>query len=727
LKTERETLESRAGNAAHARATDRPWRVVLAVAIAAASALAAPARAGETQWWILDSAADHAKSEARGAVVRPDGVIGLGPRAEVAKDESLTVVWAIAVLADGSVALAGDRGRIERWTEAGGLQPWVKLPAGQVLSLAPSGDGVVAGTGPEGTIYRVTAKGDTALIARTGERYVWGLAPAPGGGWYAATGTHGKLLRVDGGNARVLLDSDESNLVSLAPDGKGGVYTGGDSRGRVFHVREGGSVRTVFDAAEDEVRALAIGADGALYAAALSASAVSDDEEGASGEKPAPVKSAVSGGRAAVYRIVPDSLAAIYWTSPQPFVFALAGAREGLLAATGNRAALYRVERPGGAAQLLAAPQGQITALALGREARVFAATSNPAALWRLGPEPASRGELISTVLDARRIARFGRIRWRGEAGGARVELETRSGNTDPPDTTWSAWAGGPSADEGSRIAAPPARYLQWKLVLAGGTPRIESVEAAWREQNLPPRIEEITVAPQGHGFREGEMLPRSESVTQTLPGGQKVEYSLPQPAAPRALRDLPMWARGLRTVQWRAGDPNGDALRYRVDMRRAEEGPWIKVGENLDATSFTWDTNALPDGRYRLRVTASDAAGNPVGEERTDEALSEPFTVDNSPPQVTAFAARGESGAVALDGRAEDGFSPLSRIEVSLDDGDWRTVSPDGGLADDRVLSFRARLPKVEPGEHTVSVRAVDLAGNTATRSSRVTVPPAR
>ena len=81
----------------------------------------------------------------------------------------------------------------------------------------------------------------------------------------------------------------------------------------------------------------------------------------------------------------------------------------------------------------------------------------------------------------------------------------------------------------------------------------------------------------------------------------------------------------------------------------------------------------------------------------------------------------------MTIDGRAEDDTSPLSRIEVAIDDQDWRTVTPEGGLADDRSLSFRARVPKVESGDHTVSVRAVDLSGNTATRAIRVTVPAGR
>jgi hypothetical protein len=306
------------------------------------------------------------------------------------------------------------------------------------------------------------------------------------------------------------------------------------------------------------------------------------------------------------------------------------------------------------------------------------------------------------------------------------VRLSTRSGNTDPLDSTWSAWSRGGSGDE-PRSAAPPARYFQWRLEVNGGAPRIEAVEAAWRERNLPPRVEELTVAPQGQGFREGALTPRSESVTQSLPGGQKVEYSTPAATASRPLRDLPVFARGLRTLQWRGSDPNGDALRYTVSVRNESGGSWIEVDKELEASAFTWDTGALPDGRYRVRVVASDAAGNAIGEALTGEAVSAPFRIDNTAPQVTEMAADPAPGAILVSGHAEDATGPLTRIEVSLDNDDWRPITPDGGLADERTLSFRASIPEVAPGEHTVSVRVVDLAGNTVTRARRVTVIRAR
>jgi Big-like domain-containing protein len=699
--------------------------VVLAIVLGAAPWGSRGAAAGETQWWISDSPEDYAKSEAHGLVVQSDGSLELGPTAQFSAAESLGVVWAIAVMKDGSVAVAGDAGSVLRFREGVGFSVLARLPVGQILSLASDGDGVVAGTAPGGLIYRIGARGDTALVARTGERYVWGLVPAAGGGWYAATGTRGRLLRVNGRNARVVLDTEESNLVSLIAGPRGAVYTGGDSKGRIYRVAGDHELRTVYDASEDEVRALAFGPDAALYAVALSASAVSE-EEGDATQRPAPVKSAVSGGRAIVYRIVPDSTAAAIWTSPQPFVFALAGLRGGVVAATGNRAALYRLTADSGASQWLQGPQGQVTALAVDGKGRLYAATSNPAGLWRVGPENASRGEVISPVHDARRFASFGAVRWRGEARGSSVRLSTRSGNTDPPDSTWSAWSRG-GTDELPRSRSPVARYFQWRLAAEGGTPHVESVEAAWREQNLPPKVEELTVAPQGQGFREGEMTPRAEAVTQTLPGGQKVEYSAPLAASPKSVRDLPMFARGLRTLQWRGSDPNGDALRFTVQVRNENGGAWIKVDDDLEGSTFTWDTNGLPDGRYRVRVIASDAIANPMDEALTGEALSAPFSVDNTAPVVTELSTQPQRGAVVVTGRAEDASSTLTRVQVSLDNGDWRTITPEGGFADERTLSFRTRMPDVEPGEHTLSVRATDTAGNTATRASRVTVPRSR
>jgi hypothetical protein len=648
------------------------------------------------------------------------------PAAQAFPTDSLALAWCAVVLKDGSVAVGGDHGRVLRWSERAGWRVWARLGGGQVLSLAADGDGAVAGTGPRGLVYRIAANGDTTRLGSSGERYVWGLAPAgaPGkagsGAWYLATGTRGRLMKLAGGKATVLLDTEESNLVSLVADGKGGAFAGGDSRGRVYRLAADGAASTLFDAAEDEVRALALSPDGTLWAAGLSVSAASD--EAASEEGPVPARSAVTGGRAVLYRVSPEGDGTMWWTSPQPLVFALlaeapAGGGSGaVLAATGNRAGVYRVERANAATALLNPSQAQVTALLAGTGGVRFALTSNPVALWQLGPGRAEGGELLSAVLDAKRFARFGRVRSAG--AGART-FSTRSGNADPPDTTWTRWqaVGGDGA-----IASPPGRCLQWKVRLGSGDARVDEVTVSWRESNQPPRIEDLQVAPQGQTFREGEMAPRTESITQTLAGGQKVEYSATIGGS-RPVREMPIWARGLRTLAWRGVDPNGDPLRYRVAVRAEPDGEWIEIGKDIEASVLTWNTNTLGDGRYRVKVSASDSEGNAVGEALTAEAVSEPFSIDNTPPRVTSLDAAAKSGGVELTGAAEDGEGWLQRLDLAIDDGAWHSLSPDGGLADSPRLTFRTVLKELTPGPHLLSVRAVDAAGNAATRATRVSV----
>lgn len=691
----------------------RPIRI----ALVALALLAPAARATETQWWLNDAPGDYAKAEVRGAVLRPDATVEPGPATASWSDDSLRVAWAVAVLADGSVAVAGDHGRIDRWTAAGGLKPWVRFGGGQVLSLARDGDALLAGTGPNGLVYRIGAKGDTTLLARTGEHYVWALAPGKDGVW-AATGSRGRLVRIEGGKAKLVFDSEESHLLCLAADGAGGVWSGGDSRGRVYHTSAAGVTRTEYDAAEDEVRAIARDADGSLWIAALSLSGTSTDEGSDDDDKPQPART-TPGGRATVYRLVADSTTVNWWTAPQALAYALAPTREGVVVATGNRAGLYRVERIGGASQLLAAPQGQVTALASGADGALFAATSNPVVLWKLGPARAEKGTLTSGLLDTRRFARFGRARWEGRG---HVAIETRSGNCDPADSTWTAWTAIGADAEGGVVRSPAARYLQWRATLESSDARLDGLEIAWREQNLAPRVDDISIAPQGLNFRDGDLLPRSESVTQTLAGGQKVEYSVSLPAT-KPIRELPIWARGLRTLTWKAADANGDAMRYRIEIRNEDGGDWVEIGKDLEATLYSWTTNTIPDGRYRLRVTASDAIANGVGEERSGSAISEIFHVDNTPPVIDALTANG----ARIEGRASDGQSPLWRLEVAVDDGDWRSLSPAGGIADSRTLSFAATLPGLKPGAHLASVRAVDRAGNSATKAIPLQVPATR
>src|SRR4030095_9087341 len=83
--------------------------------------------------------------------------------------------------------------------------------------------------------------------------------------------------------------------------------------------------------------------------------------------------------------------------------------------------------------------------------------------LFQFGPDTNAEGTYESSILDAKATATWGRVWWRS-AGS--VQLQTRTGNTEKPDTTWSVWTPSYADQKGAQISSPKARYMQWRTVL---------------------------------------------------------------------------------------------------------------------------------------------------------------------------------------------------------------------------------------------------------------------
>ena len=540
----------------------------------------------------------------RGRVARrrrcaPDGALELGPRASVDADRQprrRSGRW--RVLARRSVALAGDRGRIDRWTASGGVRAvGAAAGAGQVLCLARDGDGLLAGTGPDGLVYRIAARGDTSLVRAP--------ANATCGRWRPAGRARGtrRPARAAGccasraASARtVARHRREQSGVARSPTARGGAYAGGDSKGRVVHVRAGGAPRTVFDAGEDEVRALALRRRrravrrrrSRVPAVDAATAKTTDDARAPAARQPR------RRARATVYRIVPDSAGVAVVgrrrsrsSSRWPLRSRRLRGRPGS-AATGNRAGVYRARARHGARSGSRRRRAQVTALATGADGALYAATSNPARAVAAGPGAADRGELLSArarrpALRALRPAARGTATRAAGASAGDAQRQHRCAGHDVV-----ARGARRRREDGGACPRRPARYLQWKVTLAGGTPagRIGRDRVARAEPAAADRRRRGRAA--GRGVPRRRATPRSEPVTQTLPGGQKVEYSCSRAAAPRRCASCRCGRAGCARCSGRRSDPNGDPLRSAVELRREGGGPWTEIGKDLEASTFT-------------------------------------------------------------------------------------------------------------------------------------------
>jgi hypothetical protein len=703
----------------HVRWGCRP-SIHLTIALLATAAIWVPSaivvEAAPSYFWISRETADYAEAEFDGVVLRADGTLVSGYESRTIELAGADVAWAVLTDDGGAVAGTGHGGLLYRVVR-GRASALDSTGSGQILSLARGGDGAIyAGTGPDGRVLRVT-EGKTETYFETGASYVWGLAWS-GGSLFAATGPEGHLFQITGSGAgRAVFRSPDGQLTSVTGDDRGGVFVGSAGKGIVYW-HSGGRTRALFEAPETEIRSLAYD-DSVLFAAALAISPV--QIEGAGDNKQARVTPAPRNKttpRSTVYRIVPDASVTAWWSPPEGLIFALATDPEaGLLVATGQRAGLYAVDERGRGHTLYQTDQGDVTGLSVDGNGDVWWSMSNPTRLLHF-ERSRSGGTVRSKVLDAEIFSRWGRFTSVvGGRGG--VEFATRSGNTEKPDTTWSDWRG---LSSGETVASPPGRFLQWRARIAPGA-EVKEVSIALVDVNQAPRIEELLVEPLPGGFYQGELTPRQEPVTQLLSGGQRVQFSITRPP-PGELEVLPDWARGIRPISWKASDPNEDPLLYRLEYRREGSESWVLLADDLEVLNFVWDTSALPEGGYTVRLTASDRLAR--GEQAlSDERSSAGVTVDLTSPTLRVDPPRIEARAALLTGVATDAGLYVRLVEVSGDGQSWLPATPDDGIWDGPRERFTVRLPDLATGVHALRLRAVDAVGNSLTQTLEVSVSP--
>jgi hypothetical protein len=404
---------------------------------------------------------------------------------------------------------------------------------------------------------------------------------------------------------------------------------------------------------------------------------------------------------------------------PYDVVFDSRGA---LIVATGNKGKLYRLEGEPLRPTLLArASAQQITSLFKDRGGRIYYATANPGKLFRLSSEIAARGTYESEAFDARTVATWGSISWRGVAPvGSRVDLFTRAGNTETPDDTWSSWSAASSTGSGSPIGSPKARYLQWRAVLtrSGSPPVVTSIAAAYLQRNLRPQVRTITVYPHGIVFLKpfsGGEPELAGFENQTTPDRRLAAAA----AASQGTSGNPPLGRrtfqkSLRTLSWRADDENDDDLVYDILFRREGESDWKPLRRAVPESIVVWDTTTVSNGTYFVKIVASDAPSNPQASALSGELDSSAFEIDNTPPDILLGNVQVEGTRTLITFDVKDDHSPIQKVEFSQDGVRWRSVFPVDGIPDTRQERYELTIDGAL-GERGLTLRASDAMDNLA------------
>jgi sugar lactone lactonase YvrE len=674
------------------------------------------AMATTTRFFRQTTAKDFEEGEAVSSMVLPTGEIVAGLKTTRLSIDA-AFAWCSALSPDGKTAFfgTGDQGRIFSVPmDSGEAKRLADIDAPWVTALSARSDGsLLAGATPGGRVFAVDGKG-SRLFSKLPAEHVWALLVAGKGTvTYAATGSPGQIFAIDQkGKERLLWDSGDKHVMALADGGNGTLLAGTADQAILYRVHTDGHAEALQDFDGNEIRAI-VRSQGATY---LAVNAFERSNEVGNGHpvknnKPAPGPSPASGAQprsdqvkahAGIYRLDDSgrleqvlSLAEGYFTS------LAAGADGNVYAGSGAQGKVYRISPNRNTALALDLPERQVLSMAMSAHG-FLVGTGDAGAVFRTHAAASSESSYVSKVLDADSLAQWGFMHWTGSAD---VVLETRVGNTAKPDKSWSPWtrlqAHTHQGQEGQgKVAGAQSRYLQYRAVLPSKTSNLREVLAYFLPQNQRARITDISLA---------------DAVSPPAPAPTGGTPAAPVSSATRA--HVPTLK-----LRWKVENPDNDELIYKLWFRQNNEDVWRQLGgpDPFSKPEYDWNSESVPDGRYVVRVWASDEKVTPK-DQSLDFTLDSPtFLVDNNRPTISDLRAQ----LPLVHGRAHDSASVIAQIEYAIDGNEWRPVTPDDGILDETSESFSIRVPSaLAPGPHIINVRAWDSADNLGTARIQVQI----
>jgi outer membrane protein assembly factor BamB len=558
------------------------------------------------------------------------------------------------------------------------------------------------------------------------------------GNLYIGTGPEGKIYVLDpsGKVAQLVYDSPDKNILSLVAGKDGFVYAGSDTRGLVYKINPRNKSATIlYDSDEPEISALLFAggapADaGYLYATATSAQVVQNEqkfaadqavagrpepkEEGGGGkadsngglrlkipntkaetdkkspQRPAPVTRGSKPGTASyLYRISKQGYVTELFSESAVFL-CLTEQDGNILLGSGNSGQLYSIDPEAERSTIVYEDEraAQITALAT-IEGDVYIGTANPAKLVLLSPNYASEGTYVSGLIDAGQPARWGKLQIDADIPrGGKILVSSRSGTVkDANDPTFSDWTEQVEITEPIQLRCPLGRFCQYKLTLytpeGKKTPLIREVAVASTIPNLAPVVESVEVTRLTSSGKEGSF---------------KISY--------------------------KANDENDDTLVYKIDFRRIGRDTWIELKDEVEGDSHEWDGRTVEDGRYEVRVVASDERSNSPSTKLTGSRISDPIIVDNTGPVIRKYNLDKTGRTATLKLQVTDELSVISKLEYTINsNAQWKSTLPDDLIFDTTDESFTIVTEELTPGEHVLALRISDGAGNTTYKTFEVSV----
>ena len=294
------------------------------------------------------------------------------------------------------------------------------------------------------------------------------------------------------------------------------------------------------------------------------------------------------------------------------------------------------------------------------------------------------------------------------------VEIETRSGNIEDPNRSWSEW----QSLEGDQIQSPNSRFVQYKIKMYPDNPGLQRIQVYYQEQNLHPAIDEIRIIPGAYGLYAPPKPSQNMNFSKVFQSTSSFSMSRRVPQLVKEKEE------GAMTAVWMPADPNQDRLLFDLFVERVGDEQWIKIASELENPIFAMDIRGLQEGYYRLKVVADDKLDNETSKALRYAKSSDPFLIDFTSPLVTLQESETTEGKVSIQISVEDTFGVIERAYYVLNGGHMLRAIPNDGMFDSTSENFEIAIDDLETGSYSLVFQGYDENGNIGVITHQFEIP---
>ncbi|MEI6519348.1 MAG: SpoIVB peptidase S55 domain-containing protein [bacterium] len=552
-----------------------------------------------------------------------------------------------------------------------------------IWDIAVTAKGKIYAASNNGSIYLLENDGDIVLICQLPDSHVYALAAGTDGNLYMVTAPQGKIYKLDNNDAVTAIANCKGTIASLAVDAKGNVYAGTANSCRVIKITPDGAQTIIMrgmSGINRHVLALKM-QDGDIYAA--------------------------TGPAGGIYKIANPA-------SSEPEVSVL-------YARSDERTGIDENE-PLGSESVM------VNALATGTDGKLLAAAAMPGQILQM--QPRATGSFNSAVLTSPSVSTWGQfdahIR---STDGQSVKIESRTGRTATPDLTWSNWS---NIDLKSMVVdSNPSLYAQFRITLNSAdktSPALDYLKLYYTPTNSAPVVKLAT--PRTGEYLNGDVKLKwmgmdadGDDLIYCLyiskDDGTSWKLLTEGITADTSDKDMPMADEEMPTK------PVKNKKVSKKDKPIVDEKVEELKSTELTITDATWNTKSVGDGKYRLKVVATDKYARPT-DPKNGEYITGEFVVDNTPPEIVAIPDQIIGWKMIERMIVEDKTSPIIGGRFRIDNLPWVAITPDFSSFGTKRVNILLTTPngpvdKLPKGNHTVQVQAEDAAGNKLDRTFRI------